>query len=94
VHVGLEGLVEGAESKILSVVAESVFEYELVVDLFEQYIPMETGDIYTRRPHSSHVVVFMTGLKAAKGWAKPPNTLSTSGCRCRPSIGRQARVSL
>jgi hypothetical protein len=65
-----------------------------MVDLFEQYIPMDPGDIYTRRPHSFHVVIFTTELKGAKGWAKPPNTVSTSGCRYRPSIGRQARIPL
>jgi hypothetical protein len=34
VHVELEVLVKGAESKLLNVVAESVFECELVVDVF------------------------------------------------------------
>jgi hypothetical protein len=45
VHVELEVLVKGAESKISNVVAESVFECELMVVLFERYIPMDTGDV-------------------------------------------------
>jgi hypothetical protein len=86
--------VKGAESKILNVVAESVFECKFVVNLFERYIPMDTGDIYIRRLHSFHVVTFTAELEAAKGWAKPSNAVSTSGCRCRPSIGWQDRVPL
>jgi hypothetical protein len=86
-HLGQKDLVDCAGWKILNGVIESVSDCELVVDVSEKQILMETGEIYIRRPHSSRVVTFTIEPKATPGWAKPPKAVSTSGCRRRSSIG-------